>query len=206
MRRYIHSLTTDEAGIEIVEWVAMGALMLTLIASIYGVMNHNGRLRAALTTLNAGYAANFGRDVVAQGPGMPASSGIISQQDGLLILDTADGSLQAVVDPVTGAYTLINTVTGEQTMVLPGPDTLVTVDTARGLVSLSRNNSRQTIVLRPLNQHATVIDHTTGSLASMNLADLQHIGAIEVRQRARFGAAPVIQPMLGVPALLAPGP
>jgi hypothetical protein len=178
----------------------MGALMITLIAAIYSVMNNDGGLRGALTTLNAGYAANFGRDVVAQSPGMPGSGGTVTRQDGLLIIE--DGTLKAIVDPLTGAYTLINTATGERTIVQPGAGMLITVDTARGLVSLSRSHPQQTIVLSPLDQHATMIDHTSGSLTSMSLADLHGIGAIHVQQSAQAGAAALAQPMLGVPTLL----
>jgi hypothetical protein len=204
MKHALFDLRGDDAGIEVVEWVVMGALMITLIAGVYGVMNHNGSLRDALTTLNAEYAANFGRDVVAQSPGMPDSGGSTRQQDGLLIIE--DGAIRAIVDPVTGSYTVINTTTGARTVVQPGSDILVAVDMERGVVSLSRERPPQTIVLSPLRQHATMIDHGTGSLNSMSLTGLQHIGVVQVWRSAPTGAAALAQAMLGVPTLLAPRP
>jgi hypothetical protein len=199
----IKRLVSNESGLEIVEWVTMGALMLTLIAVIYGVMNHDGRLREALTALYAGYAENFGRDVVTQSPGMPASSGrVIIEEDGMLMIDDPNRTLRAMVDPLTGAYTLINTATGEQTIVQPGSAMLVSVDTARGLVSLADERHNRTIVVRPLHHHAAVIEHTTGTVTSLHLTELQHTGAVAIQHPRLPHLDRLTAPVLGLPAIV----
>lgn len=103
---FFSALTRSEHGLETVEWLALGALMLMLIAMVYEVFNGNGRLRGAVTATVTHYAVTFGRDIVVAGPpvsSVPGSPPIARQADVPLLDVVLPGVEQEPInhEPVT---------------------------------------------------------------------------------------------------------
>lgn len=67
MKRIRH-VWTDAHGIETVQWIAWGGVLLILIAVVYGVFDGNAQLRAAIRNTTAFLAVRFGSDIGARGP------------------------------------------------------------------------------------------------------------------------------------------
>jgi hypothetical protein len=159
----------NERGSQMVEWVGMAMALGLFVFALYAVFLNNHILRTGVTNMITRAAQTFGQNVAMRGPDLPERP----------IFETS-GMLRVTLDPATGRYVAIDPESGMQYIVTPRPGVQVTVDQASGTVSLSDPSRYLTVLLRPVQNRASMIDHSTGVTRPLDLAELQRLGVVEV--------------------------
>jgi hypothetical protein len=201
MKRLRH-VWTDARGIETVQWVAWGGVLLILIAVVYGVFNGNAQLRAAIRSTTAFLAARFGSDLGARGPRgvAPCLDGPFSQTqcDGLI---ATPPSIQAIVfDPRTASYVAITPL--GRILIRPVAGVPVVAEPHTGRIQLIDAPRQRTILLDPIAWEAIAIDQATGIAIPLPVATLIEQRLIEVTPLDAPAIAPLGLATLGVPRAL----
>ncbi|MFQ3633583.1 hypothetical protein [Roseiflexus sp.] len=200
MKRVQH-LWIDARGIETVQWVAWGGVLLILVAVVYGVFNGNAQLRAAIRNTTAFLAVRFGSDLSARGPHgvAPCLEGPFSQQQcsGSTAMPP---SIQAIVfDPRTASYVVITPL--GHTRIRPVAGVAVVAEPGVGRIRLIDAPRQRTILLDPIAWEAVAIDQITGVTAPLPVATLIEQRLIEVTPLDAPTIAPLALTTLGVPRL-----
>jgi hypothetical protein len=169
-------------------------------------------------TTSAGQAslgsASTGQSSTGQTSAGQASSGVASvaqASNGFPSLgQTSAGQLtsdlpptRAIVDPTSNSYILVDPRSGARMQVRPGTGVSASLDPSTGLLHLEDPTNEIAAELQPFDGQATLIDPGTGVRTTADLATLEQIGIVEVRQNdATPGWWPIFAPVLGVPAIL----
>ena len=215
MQRRIRQLLADERGLETVQWVAMGAILLTLISTVYTVFNDNDRLRGAIGGAMAWQGVNFGRDVNVRGPAIrhiptqrvpfvPTAYQAVPQLPRDFVPTDA---VRVVFEPVSKAIMLYLPTEQQRVVVVPAPNVEVTVDPVTQQVRLYDPQQQQIVLFDPTQRRIVQVDPVTSVQTPVQLSDVQQIGMVAVRWEA-ITATPtfaVAVPTVSIPALLLPG-
>ena len=199
----LRQLCTDARGIETVQWVAWGGVLLILIAVIYGVFNGNAQLRAAIRSTTAFLAVRFGSDLSSRGP-----RGVAPCLDGPFTASQCGGSapaappsIQAIVfDPRTASYVVITPL--GRTLIHPVAGVPVVAEPHIGRIRLIDAPRQRTILLDPIAWEAVAIEQTTGVAIPLPIATLIEQRLIEVTPLDAPALAPLALATLGVPRVL----
>lgn len=205
----------NDRGLETVEWIAVGAVLLTLVASVYGVFTGNGDLRAALTGSVGAVAVNFGQDMNVPGPALPDQPGRVTPNFPAPItpprnlaerVDPLTG-MRVIVDPARGNYALIDPRFQTVTLVTPSANFQARMDTSTGLIDMRSQTRDVRANFDPLMGKGIAVNTITAEPTPVDLTALEQMGLVRTQRMApRRLASPTAYPVLGVPALLAINP
>ncbi|HEU4323634.1 MAG TPA: hypothetical protein VFS21_10845 [Roseiflexaceae bacterium] len=212
MKQLLRRIAGDERGVQVTEWIALGAVLLTLVTALTTVLTGNRSLRAALGDTLGRYAVLFGQDVAAQGPGIPRGPGEVDAFDGgqgvgLIELRPPmprPTDARVLVNIREGSYLTIDPAGQIVSRVRPAERIAAAVEAASGLIRLSDPLGRRPVaLLNPLDGLATVFDPITGVGRAVDVAELERIGLVLVeRQRQADPTGRLTAPALGIPRLL----
>jgi hypothetical protein len=199
----IRWLCCDESGIETVQWLAWGAVLLILIAVIYGVFNGNARLRAAIRGTTAVLATRFGSDIGARGP-----NGTAPCLDGPFSVQRCNGASQIsftpvqpiVFDPRTQSYVVFSPI--ERLVIKPAAGVPTVADPRTGELLLFDTPHQRIIRVNLIEQRVIAIDQITGVATPLPLEALLQHRLIEIQVIDAPAIAPLSLATLGVPRVL----
>ena len=199
----IRWLCCDESGIETVQWLAWGAVLLILIAVIYGVFNGNARLRAAIRGTTAVLATRFGSDIGARGP-----NGTAPCLDGPFSVQRCNGASQIsftpvqpiVFDPHTQSYVVFSPI--ERLVIKPAAGVPTVADPRTGELLLFDTPHQRIIRVNLIEQRVIAIDQITGVATPLPLEALLQHRLIEIQVIDAPAIAPLSLATLGVPRVL----
>jgi hypothetical protein len=199
----IRWLCCDESGIETVQWLAWGAVLLILIAVIYGVFNGNARLRAAIRGTTAVLATRFGSDIGARGP-----NGTAPCLDGPFSVQRCNGASQIsftpvqpiVFDPHTQSYVVFSPI--ERLVIKPAAGVPTVADPRTGELLLFDTPHQRIIRVNLIEQRVIAIDQITGVAMPLPLEALLQHRLIEIQVIDAPAIAPLSLATLGVPRVL----
>jgi hypothetical protein len=199
----IRWLCCDESGIETVQWLAWGAVLLILIAVIYGVFNGNARLRAAIRGTTAVLATRFGSDIGARGP-----NGAAPCLDGPFSVQRCNGASQIsftpvqpiVFDPHTQSYVVFSPI--ERLVIKPAAGVPTVADPRTGELLLFDTPHQRIIRVNLIEQRVIAIDQITGVATPLPLEALLQHRLIEIQVIDAPAIAPLSLATLGVPRVL----
>ena len=199
----IRWLCCDESGIETVQWLAWGAVLLILIAVIYGVFNGNARLRAAIRGTTAVLATRFGSDIGARGP-----NGAAPCLDGPFSVQRCNGASQIsftpvqpiVFDPRTQSYVVFSPI--ERLVIKPAAGVPTVADPRTGELLLFDTPHQRIIRVNLIEQRVIAIDQITGVATPLPLEALLQHRLIEIQVIDAPAIAPLSLATLGVPRVL----
>ncbi len=200
MKRIRH-MWTDAHGIETVQWIAWGGVLLILIAVVYGVFDGNAQLRAAIRNTTAFLAVRFGSDIGARGPRgtAPCLDAPFSQQCSGSV--ATPPTIRAIVfDPRTASYVTITPL--GRVLIRPVAGVPVVAEPHIGRIRLFDARRQRTILLDPVAWEAIAIDQATGIAIPLPVATLIEQRLIEVTPLDAPAIAPLALATLGVPRAL----
>jgi hypothetical protein len=209
-------LIKDERGLETVEWLAFGAVLLTIISVAYAVLTGNATLRNGIKTATTFYAVNFGKDIGGNAPRVTCLEDLEDQwqercptaPDPVPVAppNFAPAELAAhtqapvLFDPNTYTLAIFDPVQGKQLEIRPAQHVVVTVEPGTQQVRLFDPVRQQVALFDPLRREAFLVDPATSVLTPASLAELQLQGLIEV-----FVVEPVQGPSFALLTLGVPG-
>ena len=214
MQRRLRQIIANEGGLEVVQWVAMGAVLLTLISTVYGVFNGSERLRSSISSALGWQGVNFGYDVTVRGPDVrhiptqrvPFSPIAREVVPNLPRVFKPTDAVRMVFDPVTKAILLYLPTEHQRVVVTPAPTVKVTTDPVTQQVRLFDPQQKQLVLFDPNQRTIVAVDPVTFVKTPVDLVWLQQVGFVAVRWEA-IDTAPVsfvATPTLSIPALLLP--
>src|SRR5262245_4381352 len=108
MHHELRRLAAHERGLEVVEWVAFGTLLLAFVAAVLATLDGNSQLREAITNAVGRLSVTFGDDIVVTGPEVFQTPGSFSLVGGSLIAEDVQSGRRVVLDPRSGSYTRLD--------------------------------------------------------------------------------------------------
>lgn len=199
----IRWLCCDESGIETVQWLAWGGVLLILIAVVYGVFNGNARLHDVIRGTTAVLATRFGSDIGARGPNgtAPCLDGPFSAQrcDGAPQLSFAPGQ-PIVFDPQTQSYVVFGPIA--RLVIKPVAGVPAVADPRTGELLLFDAPRQRMIRFNPIDRRAIAIDRVTSLVTPLPLEALLQHGLIEVQVIDAPTIAPLALATLSIPRAL----
>lgn len=201
-------LMRDERGLELVEWLALGTVMLVLVGTIYAASNGSARLRQAIAATMDHYASTFGADVLASSPAQASSLASTASDTG------RDESLQltfAALPPSSRPSSVFLPDELSYLVFPPGSSAPLRVGPAAGVSASISPGTAQLILRRPGQHRGAVLDLAqrqvdqldliTNVRVPTSLAQLQREQLLTIvagPPRARVAPVP---PALGIVAL-----
>jgi hypothetical protein len=159
----------DERGLEVVEWIALGVMMLVLIGGVDATLNQNSQLRNAIAAGTRLYAVNFGRDIAGHGPAIPPRP-----NTSIAIGDVAVRG--DIVDPSAPPAQAASATFSQEIIapnLLPASASAAAIGSVRAPVVLDRRSgsymrldptSQARIIVSPADRVQATVDTTTGQI------------------------------------------
>jgi hypothetical protein len=198
-------LLADERGLEVVQFVAMGAIMLALIATVYNALNGSGTLRSAIRGVIAYYASHFGEDISVRGPCLPGEG---SSTEQARTSGACGVNLMQIIlfDPTTRAVILTRPNTQEPVIVRAALWQQIVLDPVTHQVTLYDPQQRRVISFDPVSWQAVAMDPVTAQTTPLRIELFRVSKAVEVRFAPVATGLDqwVATPVVSVPLLLVP--
>lgn len=212
-----YRLIKDEHGMETVEWLAFGGVLLTIIAVAYAVLSGNAALRGGIKAATTFYAVNFGKDI---GAGAPRITCLEEIEDGWQVpcptvpFDPAPLSppsfapaefvmrtqTPVVFNPSAQTLTIFDPVRRTQLEIRPGEHVMAAVEPGTWQLRLFDPVRQRAAIFDPIHQEVFLVDPMTNVPTPASLAALQQLGLVEVSFVAEpVRGPPVVLLALGVP-------
>jgi hypothetical protein len=213
-----YRLIRDERGMETVEWLAFGGVLITIIAVVYEVLSGNAALRGAIKAATTFYAVNFGKDIGANAPRLtcledredrqrvpcptlPFDPAPFAPPDFALAEFAAHAQTPAVFDPSTQTLAIFDPARRAQLVIRPAEHVTAAVEPGTWKLRLFDSAQQRAAIFDPIRREAILVDPVTNVPTPASLVALQQLGLVEVS----FATEPARGPSIALLALGVPG-
>jgi hypothetical protein len=212
-----YRLIKDERGMETVEWLAFGGVLLTIIAVAYAVLSGNAALRGGIKAATTFYAANFGKDI---GAGAPRITCLEEIEDGWQVpcptvqfdpaplnptsFAPAEFAMRAqapvVFNPSAQTLAIFDPAGRAQLELRPAEQVTAAVEPGTWRLRLFDSARQRAAIFDLIHHEVFLVDPVTNVPTPANLVALQQLGLVEVSFVAEPARGPLVALLaLGVP-------
>ncbi|NOK57339.1 MAG: hypothetical protein GFH27_549309n73 [Chloroflexi bacterium AL-W] len=175
MFMWLYQICKNERGVQTMEWLGLGTVILMMIGSVYTALDYSNELRATLTRTTDAYALHFGRDIVVFGPPPPEFADAIAYK-----ADALWSTRQPVVfDPQTNEYVFFDSQQDQQMLIRPADEVLV--ESNNGQLTLIDSTQQQSLVIDHGHRKVYLTDMATQLQRLVTLNEAQQLGFIAIQ-------------------------